>query len=123
MSVVETKAGRAPVRPAFIPGSLSRVVLRLLALAFINAFALWFLYQLLADGVIYLALTVGVITLLINVIFLKEGLYPLRWMSPGLALMILMVVYPVLFTVYSAFTNYSDGHILTKQLAVWVLEI
>ena len=93
-------------------------MLRLLALAVIDAFAIWFLYQLLDDGVIYLALTVGIITLLINVVFLREDLYPLRWMSPGLALMILMVVYPVLFTVYSAFTNYSDGHILTKQQAI-----
>jgi ABC-type sugar transport system permease subunit len=122
MSVVQTKAGRLTLRPAFIPGSVSRIVLRLLALAVIDAFALWFLYQLLSDGVIYLALTVGIITLLINVIFLKEGLYPLRWMSPGLALVILMVVYPVLFTVYSAFTNYSDGHILTKQQAIGRLE-
>lgn len=122
MSSVETKVGRAGVRPTFFPSSLARIFLRLVALAFIDAFALWFLYQLLADGVIYLALTVGVITLLINVIFLREDLYPLRWMSPGLALLILMVLYPVLFTVYSAFTNYSDGHILTKQQAIDRLE-
>ncbi len=122
MSSVETKVGRAGARPTFIPSSLTRIFLRLVALAFIDAFALWFLYQLLADGVIYLALTVGIITLLINVIFLKEDMYPLRWMSSGLALMILMIVYPVLFTVYSAFTNYSDGHILTKQQAIKRLE-
>ena len=118
MSTLETKAGGAPAPSAFIPGSLSDIFLRLLALAFIDAFALWFIYQLIDDGVIYLAITIGIITLLLNVIFLWEDLYPLRWMSPGLALIILMVVYPVLFTVYSAFTNYSDGHILTKQQAI-----
>jgi len=32
-----------------------------------------------------------------------------------------MVVYPLLFTVYTAFTNYSDGHLLTKEQAIKIL--
>ncbi len=97
------------------------ILLRLSALAFIDAFALWLIPQLLRDQVWYLLVLVLIITVGINVIFLKPELYPLRWMSPGLALMVLMVVYPLVFTVYTAFTNYSDGHLLTKAQVIQVL--
>ena len=60
----------------------------------------------------------ALVTLGINVIFLNERFFPLRWMAPGLTLMALMALYPVLFTIYTAFTNYSDGHILSKQQAI-----
>jgi ABC-type sugar transport system permease subunit len=43
-------------------------------------------------------------------------------MSPGLALMILLVIYPIIFTVYTAFTNYSDGHLYSKARAIAIHE-
>ncbi len=98
--------------------SLSEVLFRLLALALVDAVAIWLVIRMVADGVWLLVTLVTVITLGLNVIFLREEFYPLRWMSPGLALMILMVVYPLVFTVYTAFTNYSDGHLLTKPQAI-----
>jgi ABC-type sugar transport system permease subunit len=39
-------------------------------------------------------------------------------MTPALAIIMLFVLYPILFTVYTAFTNYSDGHLLTKVQAI-----
>ena len=36
--------------------------------------------------------------------------------------MALFVVYPILFTVYISFTNYGDGHLLTKQQAIDIYE-
>jgi ABC-type sugar transport system permease subunit len=39
-------------------------------------------------------------------------------MSPAFAIIILMVLYPLSFTLYTAFTNYSDGHLLTKTQAI-----
>jgi arabinogalactan oligomer / maltooligosaccharide transport system permease protein len=98
--------------------SVPSLIFRLFALAVIDAFGLWLIYQLLADGLWQLGLMLALITLAINVVFLSERLYPLRWMTPGLALMALMALYPVIFTVYTAFTNYSDGHILSKQQAI-----
>ncbi|MDT8304647.1 MAG: maltose ABC transporter permease MalF [Anaerolineae bacterium] len=104
-------------RPGFFT-SVPSLIFRLFALAVIDAFGIWFIYQLLADGLLPLAVMLGLITLAINIIFLNERLYPLRWMAPGLALMTLMALYPVLFTIYTAFTNYSDGHILSKQQVI-----
>ncbi len=97
---------------------LSDVAFRLIGLALIDAVAIWLLMQMMADGVWILVTLLLIITIGINVVFLRPELYPLRWMSPGLALMLLMVVYPLVFTVYTAFTNYSDGHLLTKQQAI-----
>jgi arabinogalactan oligomer / maltooligosaccharide transport system permease protein len=104
-------------RPAFFT-SVPSLIFRLFALAVINAFGLWLIYQLLADGLWPLGIMLGLITIAVNAIFLVERLYPLRWMAPGLVLMALMALYPVLFTVYTAFTNFSDGHILSKQQAI-----
>lgn len=109
-------------RDSSLFGSVSNLVFRLFGLAVIDAFGIWLIYQLFRDGVYPFAIILALVTLMINVIFLYEPLYPLRWMAPGLALMILMALYPVLFTVYTAFTNYSDGHILTKQQAIQRLE-
>jgi len=98
--------------------NLSDVAFRLIGLALIDAVAIWLLMQMLADGVWILVTLLLIITIGINIVFLRPELYPLRWMSPGLALMLLMVVYPLVFTVYTAFTNYSDGHLLTKQQVI-----
>jgi ABC-type sugar transport system permease subunit len=122
MSTVAARAWALTRPRARFSGNLPRIALRLLGLALVNAFALWFLYQLVIDGVWFLAVAVALITAVINIVFLREELYPLRWLSPSLVLMILMVVYPLLFTVYTAFTNYSDTQLLTKQQAIRVIE-
>lgn len=102
----------------FFSGTTSDFAIRLLGLAVIDAFAAWLILTMLGDGVYALALVLASITLLINLIFLREELYPLRWMAPGLALLILIVLYPMISTIYVAFTNYGEGHLLTKQQTI-----
>lgn len=124
---MRTVDARAPgtTTPAARPSRSTSVVtagLRLLGLAFIDAFALWLLYLMIRDGVWFLVAVFTVITVGINIVFLFEDYYPIRWMAPGLALMILMVVYPLVFTIYTAFTNYSDGHLLSKQQTIRLIE-
>lgn len=102
--------------------SLSGIVLRLLGLMIFDAFTIFFIYLLLSDGYWQFAAILGVVTILMNFIFLREDAYPLRWMSPGLAFMILISVYPIIFTIYIAFTNFGTGNLLPKALAIQVLE-
>ncbi|MBD3320377.1 MAG: maltose ABC transporter permease MalF [Chitinivibrionales bacterium] len=90
------------------------IIFRLLGLAIIDAFGISFVWHLFSTGNWHIAIVVFVVTLGLNLVFLIEKLYPLRWFSPGLTLMIVVMLYPMLFTVYMAFTNYSDGHLLTK---------
>lgn len=118
MSTVQTRA-RGLVRPlAHIFGNLPRFGLKLLGLAVVDAYAVWFLHLLIRDQVWPLAIAIAIVTVGINIINLREDMYPLRWLSPGLALLIVMALYPILFTIYTAFTNFSDGHLLTKQQVI-----
>ena len=97
--------------------------LRLIALLLIDAFALFYLLpRLWGDGEWPLLAIFVVITLMLNVVYLRDDLIPMRWIAPGFALLILMVAYPILFTVYTAFTNYGDGNLLTKVQAVDQIE-
>ncbi|MCC7207492.1 MAG: ABC transporter permease subunit [Anaerolineae bacterium] len=102
--------------------SLLSLGARLVALMAADAMASLFVYVLLSDGYWQLAAMLGVITLGLNVVFLRRDAYPLRWLSPGLSLMLLLSVYPILFMVYIAFTNYGTGHLLPKVQAIHVLE-
>src|SRR5690606_10657534 len=90
-------------RRGLFSGSVPMTLLRLGALALIDAFAIWLIANLFNDGFHPLAITLAIITLAINIIFLNERLYPFQWLSPGLALLVLMVVFPVLITIYYAF--------------------
>ncbi len=107
---------------AFAGKSLLRTAFFLTVLALIDAFSIWFVSKLLGEGDWILAIFIGVITVAINIIFLVDGMYPYRWFSPGLALLIVMVIYPTIFTIYVAFTNYRDGNLLTQTQAQKVLE-
>lgn len=92
--------------------------LHMAGLALLDAIALWIVFSLLGNGAISAGISVLIVTGLINWVFISDRLYPIRWLTPGLVLMLLLVVYPLVFTVYIAFTNYSDGHILSKQQVV-----
>jgi ABC-type sugar transport system permease subunit len=118
MAEAVARARGDKVSPSSISNLLRNYTLRLLGLAVVDAFAVWLLYLLIRDAVWPLAVAVAAATLVVNVVNLNERLFPLRWMSPALAIIILMVLYPIIFTVYTAFTNYSDGHLLTKAQTI-----
>ncbi len=101
--------------------SIAQLGLTYFALAIVDAFALFLVYSFANDGVWELAITIGLITLMVNVINLRDDLYPLRWISPALALMGLMIVFPLVYTVYVSLTNYGDGNLLTKQQVITLL--
>ena len=95
---------------------------RLVVLMLVDAMASLFVVVLFRDGYWQLGVMVAIITLLLNIVFLREDAYPLRWISPGLSFMLLLSIYPIVFTVYMAFTNYGTGHLLPKVQAIDVLE-
>ena len=102
--------------------SLVRIGLRYLLLAALNALALIIIYAFMHDDNLRMAIVIGIITIFANVVTLVPRLYPIRWMAPGLMLMILFVIYPIIYTVYTSFTNYGDGHLLTKSQALELIE-
>ncbi|MCY3573632.1 MAG: ABC transporter permease subunit [Chloroflexi bacterium] len=110
-----------PNRRSLGGSDLLRLFVTYFMLAVVDAFAVYLIYVFAVDGVIELAITVAVVTIGANIINLRQGLYPLRWIAPALSLMVLMVVYPIVYTVYVSFTNYGDGNLLTKQQVIRIL--
>ncbi len=74
------------------------------------------------DGYWPLAAVLALVTIWVNIVFLSGRFYPLRYVAPGLSLMVIMVLYPILFTFYVSFTNYGTGHLVTEQLAIEQIE-
>jgi ABC-type sugar transport system permease subunit len=121
-AMTQAAPGGAPAPPEKKSVNMPSLLLRLGVLALIDAITIWLVYQFLEDGVFALAIVIAAVTIWLNLIFLNEKYYPMRWLSPGMALLILMVVYPVFFTVGVSFSNYGTGHLVTKQLAIQQIE-
>jgi ABC-type sugar transport system permease subunit len=114
-AVGQAKEVRMPAESPFA------VLLRVFFIVLFDVGAAWFAYNALTKGFTQLALIVGVIAVMFNLIFLIPRAYPYRWMAIGLAFLILFTIYPMIFTIYVAFTNYGDGHLLTKEQALPII--
>ncbi len=101
--------------------SLPALILRLVLIGIADASALWLGISIIQDGNVFLGATILVTALFLTIIVIVPNLSPLRWVSPALGLIALLVIYPLGYTVYVAFTNFSDGHRFTKVEAVEML--
>ena len=97
-------------------------IISVLLLVLFDVGAIWFIISAFSQGFDQLFLVVAATAIMLNLIFLIPKAYPLRWMALGLSFLILFVIYPIIFTVYVAFTNYGDGHLLTKEQAIPLIE-
>jgi ABC-type sugar transport system permease subunit len=95
--------------------SLRALIFKLVVLAIVDAFAVQLALTLGARIGPVLGIGIVVFTIIVNIVFLDERLYPWRWITPALAGMFLLVVYPMGYTLTIAFTNRGDGHLLSKQ--------
>lgn len=122
--MTSTVAATSPEQPreGKPSSTTSGIILRLLLLALFDVMAIWLIANLIQDGYWPLGGMLTLITIFVNVVLLRAGMYPLRWMVLGLSLMALLSVYPILYTFWIAFTNYGDGHLLTKQQSIESLE-
>jgi arabinogalactan oligomer / maltooligosaccharide transport system permease protein len=115
------KTGRSKSSRAAEESPLSKII-RFILIALFDVGAFFFINNALAQGFDQLVITISVITVMLNLIFLIPQAYPFRWMAIGLSFLILFVIYPMIFTIYVAFTNYGDGHLLTKEQAIPLIE-
>jgi len=67
-------------------------------------------------GAIVLALATG-----FGVVFGASRFYGARFIFPGIAAVLIFIAFPVLYTIYIGFTNYSSFNLLTYERAVEVL--
>ena len=95
--------------------------IRLIGLALFDALALYTFIVLLAEGNIFMVIGVAVGTLFVNWVYLWPRTQALRWMTPGLILMTIFVVVPIIFTAWVSLTNWRTGNVQSKSdtIAFW----
>jgi maltose/maltodextrin transport system permease protein len=93
------------------------VALVLLASA-VGLYAVWMLYLL---GQPLLAVLVLALVVAFAVIFTQHRFYAGRFIFPGIAAILLFVVFPVVYTIYLGFTNYGFLNLLSYDRAREVL--
>jgi ABC-type sugar transport system permease subunit len=98
--------------------SLTLIVARLVLLFAIDALAFWFIFNLFANGHYPLAAAFLLVIAMVNFVILHRDAYPIRWMLIGLVFMSLFAIYPIVYTIFVAFTNFGDGHLLTEEQVV-----
>jgi ABC-type sugar transport system permease subunit len=96
---------------------LPRLV-RFALLIALDVAAFWFLNKLISLGYLPFAVAIFIIVVFINIVLIRQEAYPIRWMVVGLVFMALFTIYPIVFTVWVSFTNYGEGHLVTKEQAV-----
>jgi len=97
---------------------LKNVIARIFFLGIFDVIALQFALLLGSRMSVFLGIGIAIFVLIVNIVFLSERLFPWRWVVPALAGMFLLVVYPIGYAVVVAFTNYGDGHLLTKEQVI-----
>lgn len=87
-------------------------------LGIVNVVFIWIaLYLLSAEAyLVFAMLLLG--ALLTNFVFLSPKAYPYRYLLPAAFFMVLLVVYPIIYTVYVSVTNYGTGNILNKEQVI-----
>ncbi|KAB8166967.1 ABC transporter permease subunit [Streptomyces sp. 3MP-14] len=120
---------RSPLRPRGSAASRAAArrspmawTLTLIAMVIIDVFTLVAVSNFLSEGTWYLAGALFLTVFGVNVVALVPGLVPMRWLAPGIALLVMLTIAPQAYSFYIAFTNYSSDHLLNKDQAVEALE-
>lgn len=102
-------------------GRIGPLVVKIGLLSTLDAALLFAIAVLLGRGNYAAMALVAVGGIVINWVYLSRRTLPAKYITPGLTFLAIFQVFVILYTVYIAFTNYSTGHILSKDQAIEAL--
>lgn len=102
--------------------SLSGILWKLGVLGVVDAVATTMIMVLLGQNRIWIALLSIAVLLFVNWIYLRKGGLPAKYLAPGVIFLLIFQVYVLLFSGYTAFTNYGSAHNGDKSLAVQTIQ-
>jgi arabinogalactan oligomer/maltooligosaccharide transport system permease protein len=108
---------RLPTRRLTAGGILALVV-KITLLGIIDALAVFGVWVLIAKGDWIAAVVFALVVIGVNYIYLRAGLLPGKYLTPGLAFLAVFQVFVIVYTGYIAFTNAGDQHNSTKEDAI-----
>ena len=111
-------------KPSFFSqdGSVLGLLVKVVGVSAVVGLLTYIGWQLLESGSYAFAATFFIAALLFTLVFVRQSTVPLRWIMPGLVFLILFQLYPIFFTVYTSFTNYSTGRNVEKPVAIAAIE-
>lgn len=87
----------------------------LIALA--GLIAAYIIQKLIANGSWLGVVVTAFVLLCILAVYATRRAVPMKYLLPGLLLLVALQIWPIVYTVATAFTNYGQGHTLTKDEA------
>jgi len=78
----------------------------------------FFAFKLFSLGYTPLGICFVIIIIMISVAFLVPKAHMFKWMAIGLSAWLLFSIFPIVYTIYNAFTNYGDGHLISQAQAI-----
>jgi arabinogalactan oligomer/maltooligosaccharide transport system permease protein len=99
-------------------GSLTGILVKIALLGIVDAVAVFALFTLFMNQSFVVFAIALAVTVLINLIYLRPGWLPAKYLAPGVLFLLVFQIFIVLYSGYVAFTNYGDGHNSTKDDAI-----
>ncbi|GAA1165241.1 ABC transporter permease subunit [Ornithinimicrobium humiphilum] len=69
-----------------------------------------------------IVIVVAFIAMGVLVVYSTRHFIPAKYLFPGLVLLLLFQVWPIVYTAATSFTNYGDGHSLSKEEAITAIQ-
>ena len=99
-------------------GGLVALLVKVVLLAIIDALTVFGVWVLIAAGDWIAAIALTLVVAGVNYVYLRPGLLPGKYLTPGLAFLAVFQIFVIIYTGYIAFTNAGDQHNSTKQDAI-----
>jgi len=90
----------------------------IILVAIVDVALAWLAFKLFGLGYVPIGICLIIIIVMITVAFLVPKAHMFKWMAVGLSAWLLFSIFPIVYTIYNAFTNYGDGHLITQAQAI-----
>jgi len=101
---------------------MAGILWKLGVLGIVDAVATTMIMVLLAQNRIWIAALSIFVVVVVNWIYLRKGGLPAKYLAPGVIFLLIFQVYVLLFSGYTAFTNYGSAHNGDQSLAVQTIK-
>jgi arabinogalactan oligomer/maltooligosaccharide transport system permease protein len=101
---------------------MAGILWKLGVLGVVDAVAVTMIMILLAQNRIWVAVLSVAVLLIVNWIYLRKGGLPAKYLTPGVLFLLVFQVYVLLFSGYTAFTNYGSAHNGDESLAIQTIK-
>ncbi len=105
-------------RPRLTSGDMLALVVKVVLLAIIDALTIFAIFILAAKSQWVTAIILAIVVAGVNFIYLRPGMLPGKYLTPGLIFLAVFQVFVIIYTGYISFTNAGDQHNSTKEDAV-----